>query len=137
MRQPRPVPAPFRPRRQRGSSLIEILISLAVLGGGLLGLVGLQAKASQVAVSAEDSSRAALLANEVVSLMWTTGSVNLPAAAIEAWAGRVADATGPGLSNGSGTVAVDGNLATVTISWRPPHVSTGIDQRYQTQVLVP
>jgi type IV pilus assembly protein PilV len=104
---------------------------------GLLGMVGLQAKAVQVSVSAEDSSRAALLANEIASAMWGANSVNLPAADVTAWATRVADPSGRGLPNGVGTVAVAAGVATVTVTWRAPHEPAAAEHRYVTQVQIP
>ena len=40
---------------------------------GLLGLIGLQARAVNFSVNAEDRNRAALFANDVASGMWLAG----------------------------------------------------------------
>lgn len=124
------------PRRRHGLgvSMIEVLVVLVLFSFGLIGMVGLQAKAVQVSVSAEDSSRAALLANEVSSAMWAANTVNLPAADITAWNLRVADATARGLPNGAGTVTVAGTVATITVTWRAPHEPSGTVHNYTTQV---
>lgn len=124
-------------RRQTGFSLIEVLVVLVIFSVGLLGVLALQARATQVSVSAEDSTRAALLANEIASAMWGANSVTLPAAAIEAWNLRVADARDRGLPNGAGTVAVAANVATITVTWRAPHEATDAEHRYVTHVLIP
>ena len=57
-------------RRQAGMSLIEVLTAVLIFSIGILGLVGLHARATQFSVSAEDTNRAALLANEMVTAVW-------------------------------------------------------------------
>ena len=128
-------PAPRR--AARGISMIEVLVVILLFSFGLIGMVGLQAKAVQVSGSAEDSSRAALLANEIVSAMWGANSVTLASAAITAWNLRVADASDRGLPNGQGTVSVSAGVATVTVSWRAPHEPTGTTHSYITQAQIP
>ncbi len=123
-------------RRGAGFSLIEVLVVLVIFSVGLLGVVALQARATQVSVSAEDSTRAALLANEMASAMWGANSVNLPAAAIDAWNLRVANARERGVPNGAGTVVVAGNVATITVTWRAPHEAADVQHRYVTQVIL-
>ncbi len=128
---------PRRAGRQRGVTLIEVMVAVLVFSFGLLGLVGLQARATQYSIGAEDANRAALLANEVVTTMWTTGSVTLSEGALEAWDARVADTASGGLPNGAGEVAVDDGVATVTITWRPVGAADTVQHRYQTQVVLP
>jgi type IV pilus assembly protein PilV len=122
-------------RRSAGISLIEVMISIVVLSIGLLGLVALQARATQVSMGAEDSSRAALLASELASTMWTTRTANLASSVVTTWQTQVANPATGGLPNGVGTVTLAGTVATITITWRPP--SATADSRYVTQVLVP
>jgi len=124
-------------RRQRGVTLIEVMVAVLLFSFGMLGLVGLQARATQYSIGAEDANRASLLANEIVTTMWTSGTVNLSAAALAAWDARVADAASGGLPNGAGVVAVDAGVATVTITWRPPGAADTVNHRYQTQVVLP
>lgn len=124
-------------RRARGFTLIEVLVAIVLMSFGLLGLVSLQARAVQFSVSAEDSQRAALLANEVAAQMWGSNSVTLPAANITAWENRVKDATASGLPNGVGTVTVNGNVASIVVQWRPPRAAVGEENRYQTDVVIP
>ena len=123
--------------QQRGVSMIEVLIVIVLFSFGLLGMVGLQARATQSSVGAEDNNRAALLANELATLMWSSNTVSLPMAAITDWNIRVADATAQGLPNGNGAVVVSGNVARITVSWRPPHQATTDFRRYVTEVLIP
>lgn len=127
----------LRSRRARGVSMIEVLVVIVLFSFGLIGMVGLQARAVQVSVSAEDSSRAALLANEIVSAMWGANSITLSSGEIAAWNTRVGDAANRGLPNGAGTVVVAGTVATVTITWRAPHEPAGTVHNYVTQVQMP
>jgi type IV pilus assembly protein PilV len=124
-------------RRQRGFTLVEVMVAVLVFSFGLLGLVALQARATQYSIGAEDSNRAALLANDIVSTMWTSGTVSLPAATVTAWNARVADAAAGGLPNGAGTVVVAGNVATVTITWRPVGAAASVSHTYRTQAVLP
>lgn len=126
----------FAGRRHRGVSMVEVLVVVLLFSFGLIGLVGLQARAVQFSVSGEDSGRAAVLANEIASQMWASNTVNLPSATVQAWTGRVGDATAGGLPNGEGRVVVDGNVARITISWRPPQVAVGEERRYVTDVVI-
>jgi type IV pilus assembly protein PilV len=59
----------LRPNRQRGFSLLEVLISIVVLSFGLLGMVGLQAAALQSNREARLQSTASLLARELAEMM--------------------------------------------------------------------
>lgn len=132
--------APFRFRRSlnRGLSLLEVLISTVLITVGLLGVVGLQARAVQYSVSAEDQLRATQLANELASQMWTSRTISLPTAVTNAWATRVADATGAGLPNGQGTVDITGNRARITVAWRPVNApATQARNRFVTDVTLP
>jgi type IV pilus assembly protein PilV len=130
--------APRNKRRgARGISLIEVLVVIVLFSFGLIGMVGLQAKAVQYSVNAEDSARAALLANEIATQMWTDNTVNLSSGVISAWNTRVADATAGGLPNGAGTVTVAGGVATIAVTWRAPHEPAGSDHNYTTQVQIP
>jgi type IV pilus assembly protein PilV len=125
-------------RHTRGISLIEVLVVILLFGFGLLGLIGLQARAQQVSVSAEDSQRAALLAQDMVSTMWGAGSVTLPSATITAWQTQVANPAARGLPSGTGTVDITGNVARITVSWTPPQAASGATpNRYMTEVLIP
>lgn len=54
------------PGRQRGFSMIEILVSLFILTTGLLGLVGLQALAHQAELESYQRAQALVLLNDVL-----------------------------------------------------------------------
>jgi len=115
-------------------SLIEVLVAILIFSFGIVGLIGLQARALQYSTSAEDTSRAALLANELGSAMVLSRTVVAtdPAlsAAYAAWQARVADTASGGLPGGQGKAVTTGDTATITITWKPPQTS---GQAFNTQ----
>jgi type IV pilus assembly protein PilV len=127
-------------KRQSGMTLIEVLVAILIFSFGLLGFVGLQARAIQFSTSAEDSNRAALLANEITSQMVLAQTVNLPAAAVTAWQARASDPT-VGLPNAAAsTAALSASSASITITWRAPKAAAGTANsvnQYVTQVVLP
>ncbi len=128
---------PHRPHAQTGVALIEVLVSVLLFSLGILGLVGLQARAINFSVDAADRNRAALLANEIASTMWLTNSIAVDTSAGSAWATRIADATKDGLPGAEATVeAVPGmvNTADVTIEWVPPQRNAADKSRLTTRI---
>jgi type IV pilus assembly protein PilV len=112
-----------RARTQGGVALLEVLVSILLFSLGILGLIGLQARAISTSIDSEDRNRAALLANEVASSMWMNRSATVPAGVLTAWQTRVGAATEGGLPGGLGSVTpVAGvpNSADIRITWRPP-----------------
>lgn len=136
-------PSPRRgSSRQRGMALLEVLVAVLLFSLGILGLLGLQARAVTYSIDAEDRNRAALLANDVASIMWLTQSVNLDEAVLEAWQARVADAPVGGLVNGAGTVTpIAGTTsADILIEWQAPARGTSTTSpksRLTTRVILP
>jgi type IV pilus assembly protein PilV len=126
--------------RQQGAALLEVLISILLFTFGILGLVGLQVRAIGFSVDAENRNRAALLANDIASLMWLNRSVTVPAADLTAWQTKVATQSAGGLPDGVGTAtAVAGTTtsADVLITWRAPSRATSeADSRLTTRVTV-
>jgi type IV pilus assembly protein PilV len=129
----------FSRKPQSGMTLIEVMVAILIFSIGLLGFVGLQARAIQISTGAEDSNRAALLANEVSALMQLKQTVSLPTADVTAWQTRVSTATGSGLPGGSGTITAGAtaNTATVTISWTERNAASAPAHQYVTQVVIP
>jgi type IV pilus assembly protein PilV len=132
--------------RQAGLTLIEVLVAILIFSFGLLGFVGLQARAIQFSVGAEDTNRAALLANEMGTLLVTRlppgVAIDLSGLStdIAAWQARAASATGAGLPNGAASVAASGNAATITVTWRPANAASNgaaSTNRYVTDVVLP
>ena len=86
--------------------MIEMMVGLLIISFGLLGLIAMQAKALQSSISAEDSQRAALLANEMAVAMFNANTVNLAKDEVKGWASRVADTRDKGLPKGVGAITV-------------------------------
>jgi len=129
---------------QAGMTLIEVLVAILIFSFGLIGLIGLQARAVQFSTSAEDTSRAALLANEIATSIATStvsgAAVSVSASAVEAWQVRAADMRNGGLPNGAAAIAASGNSASITITWTPPSAASGApnaSNQYVTQVVIP
>jgi type IV pilus assembly protein PilV len=126
----------MRPGRcsQGGVALLESLVAMLVVTFGVLGLVGLQARAMQHSASAEDTSRAALLANEVATVLWSRRDATLPEDALAEWQARVADPAQGGLTNGVGMVTVAAGMVVIELKWQPPKARADAWNRYVTQV---
>lgn len=118
---------------QAGFTLLEVLVAILICSFGLLGIVGLQARAMQYSVSAEDSNRAILLANEITTEMYTLKTLTLPTTVLTDWQERVEAPSAGGLPGGVGTVEVVGRVATITIEWLPPGPGS-TPNRYVTQL---
>lgn len=122
-------------------TLIEVLAAILIFSFGLLGLVGLQARAVRYSISAEDSNRAALLANEMSTAILTqgNGAASVPASTATAWQTKVGTPSDGGLPNGTGTVTTVSNVATIVITWQAAGASAGAANSinsYSTQVVV-
>lgn len=134
-------------------ALLEALISLLVFSFGVLGLIGLEARAINTSVDAEDRNRAALFASEVASSIWLNNSVNVNASSnptLATWQAAVANSAKTGLPNG--TLAVNpvpsitnsaGTViaADIVIKWQPPSHGTTVTAATQstltTRVILP
>ncbi|EWS54271.1 MULTISPECIES: type IV pilus modification protein PilV [unclassified Methylibium] len=120
MNQALSLPSVSKSRRQRGSTLLEVLVSVLIFSFGILGLVAMQVRATQYSVDAEDRNRAALLADDLAAQMRLARTVTLPTAQLTAWRNRLADPTAQGLLNGTADINVNGNTAVITITWQQP-----------------
>jgi len=130
------------PPRARGMSLIEVLVGILLISFGLLGLISLMSRNIQFSVGAEDSLRAALLADELVSSIVMTnsnvvGDITLNAATLAAWQADVANAAGRGLPNGQGSATPSGRSVQITVQWRPPQAASGAMNSYATTIVLP
>jgi type IV pilus assembly protein PilV len=56
---------PFSPSRQRGTSLVEVLVTVIVLAFGLLGIAALQAKAQVGNLEAYQRAQAVVLLQDM------------------------------------------------------------------------
>lgn len=124
-------------KSQSGVLLIEVMIAMLIFSFGLLGLAGLQAVSSQNSANAEERTRASMLANDIVSVMWVKKTLN-PTAEITTWQADVADSTKSGLNNATGGVSIAANVATITVTWKSPSKkSTENSNQYVTSVAMP
>jgi type IV pilus assembly protein PilV len=138
---------PPRRRAQRGVALIEALVSILIFSFGVLGLMGLEARAITFSVDAEDRNRAAVFASEIASTLWLSGSISAGAttANINAWNTSVKAANAPqtGLPNGTVTVtpvAGTANAADIVITWQSPAHSADASEttsQLTTRVILP
>lgn len=125
---------------QRGFMLLEVVVALILFSLGLVGMLKLQARASQVASASEDRNRAALLANEMVSSMWAQRNLKVDDGTKSTWQGKVGDPQAGGLPNGSGAVTFDDpQLATITIEWDAAsgRAQDSTHHKYITKVVMP
>jgi type IV pilus assembly protein PilV len=113
--------------RLRGVGLVEVLVASVVLSIGLLGLAGLQASGLRVGLGSIHRGQAAQLAYDIVERI----RVNMPHATAYALAiGEEPEGTSlaardlhdwrlrlRSLPGGTGSIAVDGAQATVTVQW--------------------
>ena len=99
-------------RIQRGSALVEVMVSVLLFSVGIIGLVRMLGTAVKDTGDVEYRAAAATLADETIGRMWVDRG-NLAAHA-------VVDDPVAALPGGTRTVAVNGNVVTVTVSWQPP-----------------
>ena len=137
-------------RAQRGGFLLEALVGILIFTLGVLGLMGLQARAISYTGDAQHRGEAAYLANSYIAKMWADSRANvgtlygasgqpefdalqtavfarLPGAASLAGNPAVtivqpgAGGTPDALGNGTGiALTASGSLVTLVISWQPP-----------------
>jgi type IV pilus assembly protein PilV len=122
---------PCRSKRQRGLSLIEVLVSIVILSLGLLGVAGMQAAGLRASQGAHYRAQAAVLAYDMAERV--RGHLNTPAnwnLALNAgapsggtrqdldradWLNRLATT----LPQGAGSINVDlaNNVVTIVVQW--------------------
>lgn len=99
---------------QRGSMMVEVLVSVVLLSVSVLGLVRVLAQSVKDSGELEYRSVASTLADEAIGRMWVMDPLGLAAYAA-AQTGAMSD-----LPNGTRAVAINGNVVTVTITWQAP-----------------
>jgi type IV pilus assembly protein PilV len=120
-----------RAAQQRGSFLLEALISVLIVAFGVLGLIGLQARAIQNVDDAQYRGEAAFLANALIGQMWVSdqktlvadfdsGGGGIPYTEFKTWVGqRLPGAKAPVVAVTPGVTATSSNVQ-ITIFWQPP-----------------
>lgn len=119
-----PFPSSGRRRLQKGTTLLEVLVSIVILSVGLLGYAGLQTLSMKNNTSAFQRSQATILSYDIIDRMRANRSnlanYNVGMAAVGtyadviSWKNNVAAA----LPDGKAAVEVDlNNVATITIQW--------------------
>jgi len=121
-------------RAQDGAFLLEALIAILVFSFGVLGIVGLQARALKAVGDAQYRGEAAFYAETLAGRMWAHDPTDVQnyfgagGAGFNAWSGQIT-AAGSGLPRASinpPTVAFtalnsgNGMMATITIYWQAP-----------------
>jgi type IV pilus assembly protein PilV len=136
MKHQRPMPSPAH-TSQSGVALIEVLVSILLFSLGILGLIGLQARAINLSVDAEDRNRAALIANDIATTMWIQRTVSIDSAA---WTTRANDLQAGGLPDAEVQITPNtgANTADILITWHPPQrADREQDSRLITRVALP
>jgi type IV pilus assembly protein PilV len=115
-------PQPAR-RSQGGVMILEALVAILIFSLGIIALMGLQANSIAQVSQAKYRTDASYLANQVLGRMWLEPVANpLSNYQSAGYGGRAGwDAlVASSLPNGQANIAVNGNVATVTITWRQP-----------------
>ena len=134
-----------QPVRQRGMTLIEILVAIVVLSIGLLGLAGLQLKGLQVNQGSIYRWQAAMLAEDIADRMRTDQAsalinqyqvtANVPAATgsaqtqavVSEWLQRVQQLPGGQADIGAAT-GPNNNQVQIKITWNDTRARAGVKQ---------
>jgi type IV pilus assembly protein PilV len=113
-------------RFQRGSFIIESLVSVIIFAIGLISMIGLATQALNQVTQTKARNDASYLAGELVGDMWVSASA--PSAFnTTPWVARVASA----LPSGQATVTVAGTQVDITITWSDSK-NEGVRHQYQT-----
>lgn len=134
--------------REKGLSLIEVLVTLFVTSVGLLGIAAMQAKSLQFNHAAYLRSQANILAYDMADRMRLNrdsarvGQYNLSLSAGKPTASGTA-ATDQNqwltliesvLPSGDGSVSCSSNVCTLTVQWREAGQSADDSFTYKTQI---
>lgn len=109
---------------QEGVMLIEALVAILIFSVGVVAVMGMQAVSIEQVTQAKYRLDASYLANQITGKMWT----DIPNLATyqnptctspncTAWLTTVQNT----LPAGTGTIAINGTLVTVTVKWQMPN----------------
>ena len=122
-----------------GFTLLEVMIAMFLSFVGLMGMLRLHGEAIRVAVDATERNQAALMANELTSLMWASNSTTLDAQKLALWkTNRLQNENVSGLTGATLTISnPDSNgVVLITISWTSVTRKTSLS-RYVTEIVIP
>ncbi|RNE91365.1 type IV pilus modification protein PilV [Marichromatium sp. AB32] len=125
-------------RRQRGLTLIEVLVTMVVLAVGLLGFGALQALTMKSNLGALQRSYATLHAHDIIESMranraerasYATGftdsvsGTSVSAQDLQRWKQALA----ADLPSGEGRITLDGDKVAITLRWRETRLPTSAE----------
>jgi type IV pilus assembly protein PilV len=134
---------PARPCRERGVSLIEVLVAIVVLSLGMLAMAGLQLSSLRTSQGAILRGQAALLATDMAERMRgnlgdarnyalslnssPTGGSNVRERDYSDWVARLRT-----LPAGTGSIAVNNanNVVTITVQWDDSRAGGATTEQY-------
>lgn len=132
------MPSHCQPRnRQTGIALLEGLIAILIFSLGILAIVGMQAVAVKQSTDARYRTEAALLAEQLIGMMWVDNRATLNTkygpngAGYNAWLADVS-AVLPKASENPPEVNIVSGEVTVTIYWQPPGDSSATGRHKYT-----
>ena len=141
--------------KQRGSFLLEALVSVLIVALGILGLIGLQARAMQNVDDAQYRGEAAYVANALLGQMWLYDPKKLIAdfdssgggpayTEFKTWVGQrlpgasiPANAPVVAITQGATTPTATSTWVYIRVMWQPPGEPAGTPAHfYETDALV-
>lgn len=139
--------------RQRGFSLIEVLVALLILSIGLLGVAGLQTRSLQMNQSAYYASQANLFAKGMVEAMRvnsrdaelgrydismgddTPGGAGMPTREVERWIESIRVQLPMDGNHTGGAIAMNGDTAVVEVAWLDARWEEDENERVRSVIL--
>lgn len=119
--------------RDRGFSLIEVLITVVILAIGLLGVAAVQVVSLQQTNNSYLQTQANIHAQDIAERMRANGGSSLPSSESDSIEQAVKNNLGP---DATVQVAQAGSKATITISWSERAPGAQEDGGSQTRTLV-
>lgn len=117
-----------QPATQRGSMMVEVLVSVVLLSISVLGLVRVLGQSVKDSGELGYRSVASTMADETIGRMWVMAPDDYADYA-ESVSGDIAE-----LPGGTRAVAVNGNIVTITVSWQAPGATA--PSQYQTTATI-